>query len=76
MTGRALHVNGKELTVETNPLTTAQSTIERTTIESSRPSPISVMPSGLVNVLEKEEILDLIAYLISSSGEKNRALAE
>lgn len=76
VTGRALHVNGKELTVETNPLTTAQSTIERTTIESSRPSPISVMPSGLVNVLEKEEILDLIAYLISSSGEKNRALAE
>jgi hypothetical protein len=35
----------------------------RENIERIRPATLSPMPTGLVNVLEKDEILDLIAYL-------------
>ena len=70
VTGRTVSVSGNELIIETSPLTAAMSKITRKKIESSRPSAITVMPGGLINVLEKEEILDLIAYLVSSSSSR------
>ena len=35
-----------------------------------RPDRLSMMPDGLVSVLKKEEVLDLLAYL-SSGGNRN-----
>ena len=29
------------------------------------PSPVSPMPPGLLNMMEKEEIMDLLAYVLS-----------
>ncbi|MEX0679512.1 MAG: PQQ-dependent sugar dehydrogenase [Pirellulales bacterium] len=40
--------------------------IEKSTIVGRRKSETSNMPVGIVNVLHKEELLDLLAYLISS----------
>ena len=31
----------------------------------AKPSPVSMMPEGLLDTLERDEILDLIAYLLS-----------
>jgi putative heme-binding domain-containing protein len=40
-------------------------TIAKSEIESHQPSPISPMPSGLVDTLTRDEILDLLAYLLA-----------
>jgi hypothetical protein len=35
-----------------------------------KPSPISMMPEGLLNTLHEDEVLDLLAYLLSR-GQRN-----
>ena len=35
------------------------------------PSKVSMMPEGLLDVLKEEEILDLMAYLLSRGDRKN-----
>ena len=42
--------------------------LDRKGIESIDPSPISPMPPGLLNLLEKEEIFDLVAYILSGGN--------
>ncbi len=49
---------------------------EASEIASRRPHPLSRMPSGLVDVLEQEELLDLIAYVLSGADKSNGAFAE
>ena len=40
-------------------------------IESRQKSPVSMMPKGLLNRLSREEILDLIAYVVSGGNAKH-----
>ena len=42
-------------------------------IKSRRPSPTSIMPGGLLNTLDKEQILDLLAYLLADGEADNAA---
>lgn len=62
-TGRLLGQSDKEVTLETDRVTGAKEKFERSKVEALRRSPLSPMPEGLVNILSKEEILDMIAYL-------------
>ena len=39
--------------------------LERSKISNSEVFPVSLMPAGLLNTLNKDEILDLFAYLMS-----------
>ena len=55
-------------TVLTNPIDGAKKVIGRQAITSRQISPVSLMPPGLINVLNKEEILDLLAYLESGGN--------
>lgn len=48
-------------------------TVKRADIKSVAPSKLSPMPEGLVNILSKDEILDMIAYM-ESGGNKNHAV--
>lgn len=45
--------------------------INRHDIESMRASPISPMPTGLLNTLTQDEVLDLMAYLLSNGNPHN-----
>ena len=45
-------------------------TIHSTDIEAMRPSKISMMPTGLVDSLTREEILDLLAFLQSTASSR------
>ena len=47
-----------------------QTRIDRNKIEEIRVSPVSMMPDGLLNTLNREEVLDLVAYLMSR-GDRN-----
>ncbi|HUG20051.1 MAG TPA: c-type cytochrome, partial [Planctomycetaceae bacterium] len=63
ITGRPIGVNAKQLVIETDPITEASVTVSRDEIEESVISKVSPMPAGLADVLTRDEILDLIAYL-------------
>lgn len=70
--GRVTKQNAKTVWVNTdmfNPLTTVQ--VNRGEIESMAPSKLSPMPQGLLNVLHREEIADLMAYLLSGGDRTN-----
>ncbi len=63
VSGRTVSVTKSDLELEVNPLTGETTRILRQEIERSLPSSVSPMPSGLVDTLTKDEILDLIAFL-------------
>ena len=48
-------------------------TIDRKKIESLETSKVSPMPEGLIDTLKEDEILDLMAYLLSR-GDRNHAM--
>jgi len=71
LNGRILFEENGELHISVNPLDPDQVTIVKNSdVKSVEPSPISPMPPALINILNKEELLDLFAY-IKSGG--NRA---
>jgi hypothetical protein len=49
-----------------------QTSINRKQIEEIKPSPISMMPEGLLNTLKKDEVLDLLAYVLSRGDRKDK----
>ncbi len=63
ITGRPLTVDGEVIQVETDALRRTVDKIQRSEIEESFPSRSSPMPAGLLDVLQAEEVLDLLAYL-------------
>jgi putative heme-binding domain-containing protein len=66
VTGRIMNLHGDTMTINTDMLDpSAQVNVNRTKIEATRPSPVSMMPEGLLSTLDKDEILDLVAYLFS-----------
>jgi putative heme-binding domain-containing protein len=69
VTGVIVNLNGDTVSVNTdlaNPF--QQERVDRKEVESIEPSKISTMPSGLLNILEKDEILDLVAYVLSQGN--------
>lgn len=64
--GKVANLGGDNLMVITNMLEPGDLTnINRFNIEEQQPSPVSMMPTGLLNTLNRDEILDLLAYLRS-----------
>lgn len=62
--GRVVNMNGNALRVMTNMLDPSDlADVDRTTIETTRPAETSMMPTGLLDTFNAEEIADLIAYL-------------
>ncbi len=76
LTGRIIEQNDQQIKVRTDPLHETIVTVPRGEIEELRPSPISEMPSGLLNVLTQEEILDLVAYLRSAGNPQDAAFGK
>jgi hypothetical protein len=69
-----MNLNGDTMMINTNMLDpNAQVSIDRKKIEETRPSPLSLMPEGLLNTLDREEILDLLAFLLSR-GDRDNAM--
>ncbi|QDU40327.1 Cytochrome c [Maioricimonas rarisocia] len=71
ITGRIVNLAGDTFRINTNMLDpNALVGVDRKQIEEMQPSKTSMMPKGLLNSLNEEEILDLMAYLISR-GDRN-----
>lgn len=71
--GKVVKDDGDKLIVRPSPLSDATITIEKKNIARTQLSKVSPMPEGLVDVLNKNEILDLIAYLRSAGNASDSA---
>ena len=68
--GRVLTEEGDSITVAPNPFNESYTVkLAKSEVESRGPSPISPMPSGLLNRLNHKEIVDLFAYLRAGGDE-------
>lgn len=66
ITGRVANLNGNTLNIVTNMLAPGDFTnIQVDDILERRPSPVSMMPAGLLDTFTPAEIVDLLAYLRS-----------
>jgi putative heme-binding domain-containing protein len=70
--GRVTNFSGEEITINTDMLDPkATVEVKRGEIESMEPSPTSMMPAGLLNTLHEDELLDLMAFLLSRGDANN-----
>jgi putative heme-binding domain-containing protein len=72
-TGRILADSTKEIVLLTDPEdSTKIVTIARDDIEDEHDSPVSLMPSGLLKPLSEDEVLNLLAYLLSRGNAQDK----
>ncbi len=73
-TGVVVNLNGDGVTINTDMFDPNQRiTIDRKKVKSIEPAKVSPMPTGLLSLMKKEEILDLVAYVLSG-GDKGNAM--
>lgn len=65
ITGRLVRDSNEEVVIELDPLTRSEQSVSRALVDTIKPSTVSPMPEGLLQVLERDEILDLLAFLES-----------
>ncbi len=67
--GRIVNLSGDNVMVNTNMLDpNAIARLDRKKIKSMEGSKVSMMPPGLLNTLTEDEVLDLLAYLLSAGN--------
>ena len=74
LTGRIVNARGDSFVLNTNMLDpNALENVDRKQIDEQFPARTSMMPTGLINSLNEDEILDLLAYVVSR-GDRNHAM--
>ena len=76
VTGRLVEETDAKLVLVPNQLTGEKVELKKSEVRSRSASKLSPMPEGLINVLSKEEIFDLIAYLESGGRREHAAFAK
>ncbi len=72
--GRIMNLHGEVMRINTNMLDPNETVgVEQRQIEEMSLSKTSMMPAGLLNTLNEEEVLDLMAFLLSR-GDRNHAM--
>ena len=72
MSGRIVSENDEQISVLTDPEdSTKVVDIQKDEIEEIQPSKTSIMPADLLKSLNQDEVLDLLAYLLSRGDEKH-----
>jgi putative heme-binding domain-containing protein len=70
--GMIVNLNSDRVSVNTDPTDPNQQvSVDRKKVTKMEPSKISLMPPGLLNILTKEEVYDLLAYVLSGGDAKN-----
>ena len=68
VSGNIISEDEKTVTIQTGPTAAQEQKIDTKSIISRRPSPVSIMPVALLNTLDKEQILDLLAYVLAGGN--------
>ncbi len=73
VSGRIINLNGDSLMVMPNMLEpNTLVNVNRRLVESIENSKLSMMPTGLLDTLKEDEVLDLMAYLLSRGDRNNK----
>ncbi len=71
--GRVISQDDEEIALNQNPYNPSQRTmLKKSDVKGERPSPASIMPAGLINRLNQDEVIDLIAYLVSNADPEHK----
>ncbi len=71
VTGRIVNLHGNNLSICPDMLDPGRMiNVRRDEVEEMKASPVSMMPEGLLNTLHRDEVLDLVGYLLSR-GDRN-----
>ena len=71
VTGVVVNMNGDRVSVNTDMFDPNQQiNVNRSQIASIEPSKVSPMPPGLLNLMHEDEVMDLLAYILSG-GDRN-----
>jgi putative heme-binding domain-containing protein len=74
VTGRIVNLHGENLSICPDMLNPGHMVnVRRDEIDEMKPSTVSLMPEGLLDTLHRDEVLDLVAYLLSR-GDRNDAM--
>lgn len=74
VSGRVVNLHGDTMNINTDMLDPNKLVgVNRNLVESIGPSKVSMMPDGLIDTLNREEILDLVGYLYSR-GDRNHKM--
>ncbi|MDX1943782.1 MAG: c-type cytochrome [Pirellulaceae bacterium] len=74
VTGRIVNLHGDVLHVNVDMLNpSGQVNVKRGDVEAMQPSKVSMMPAGLLDTLGDDEVLDLVAFLLSR-GDRNQPM--
>ena len=74
VTGVVVNMNGDRVTVNTDMFNPNQRVnVSRPQVESIEPSKVSPMPPGLLNLMQEDEVMDLLAYILSGGDRNHRA---
>ena len=77
VTGRIVTKNKHKIQVAENPYNNKHLTTVKTgDIVSTKISPYSPMPPGLINMLNENELLDLFAYIFSGGNRNDKAFSQ
>ncbi len=77
ITGRIVNDNKGTLTILTDPFdATKITTVPADEVDQAQPSKTSLMPEKLLHPLGKDELLDLLAYLLSRGNPDDRVFAD
>ena len=72
VTGIIVNLNGDNVSVNTDLSDPNQhESVDRKLVRSIEPSKVSPMPEGLLNMLQQDEVLDLVAYVLSGGNSKH-----
>ncbi len=73
LSGLILAEDTTSVTIQTGPTAAQVQKVAKTAIKSRKASALSLMPAGLLNSLDKEQILDLLAFLLAEGNAKHAA---
>ena len=72
LSGVVVNLNGDRVTLNTDLYNPNQRTsVQRKEVLSMGPSSVSPMPPGLLNMMEQDEIMDLLAYILSGGDNEH-----
>jgi putative heme-binding domain-containing protein len=73
LSGRIVARDEQHIRIATDLMRPTKSmTVPNDQVRSVRPEPVSTMPSGLLNALNEDELLDLLAYLVAGTNRDGR----
>ncbi len=73
LSGVVVNLNGNRVTLNTDLYDPNQRTnVQTNEVKSMGPSTVSPMPPGLLNMMEEEEVMDLLAYILSGDDPQHK----